>query len=538
MVLLSGCGQDDPGSQNQTPSVTDADAARFLDQATWGPSEAGIQEVQQKGIERFLDEQFAAPASSLGSYPVMNADQEIGCPVTDPDHSVCVRDNYSAFPLQIKFFQNALKGRDQLRQRLAFALSQIFVVSARQLNQPYAMAPYQGLLAKHAFGNFRDILYAVTLSPVMGSYLDMVNNSKPDPVKGAAPNENYARELLQLFSIGVFLLNGDGTFQKNSAGRPIPAYDQDTIEGFAHAFTGWTYPTRPGNAPLALNPPYYVGQMLAVADHHDTGTKKLLAGTVLPAQQTAAKDLNDAIDNVFKHPNVGPFISKQLIQHLVTSNPSPAYVNRVTDVFNDNGQGSRGDMKAVTRAILLDTEARGDAKTDSQYGKLREPVKLIAGILRALGGQSDGVYPSAQSTALGQDVYRAPSVFNYYPPNYPLQGTNLVSPVSAIHTSTTALSRANFVYTLLYTNSGIAPDTTVTGAIGTKVDLSPLMSIADDPEKLMDKLDRLMMHQNMSDTMRNIIIRAVDAVPASDRLARARTAVYLVATSPQYQVER
>jgi hypothetical protein len=241
---------------------------------------------------------------------------------------------------------------------------------------------------------------------------------------------------------------------------------------------------------------------------------------------------------VFNHPNVGSFIGKQLIQHLVTSNPSPAYVSRVTDVFNDNGQGVRGDMRAVTKAILLDPEARGDAKTDPQFGKLREPAKFIAGILRALGGKSDGVFPRAQSAALGQDVYRAPSVFNFYPPSYPLQGTSLVSPVSAIHTANTALGRANFVYALLYTNNGIPPDTTVTGAIGTMIDLSPLMALADDPEKLMDKLDRLMMHQSMSGAMRNIIIRAVDAVPASDRLTRARTAVYLVATSPQYQVEK
>lgn len=538
VLFLSGCGSDSPVQQNQDSPVTDADAARFLEQATWGPSEAEIEEVRQNGLERFLDEQFATPASSLGSYSVMDPNQNVGCPAIAPNRAVCIRDNYSAFPLQIKFFQNALNGRDQLRQRVAFALSQILVVSAMKVGQSYALATYQELLAARAFGNFRDILSAITLSPAMGLYLDMVNNTKADPVRGVVPNENYARELQQLFSIGVYKLNQDGTLQKNSGGQPIPTYDQNTIEGFAHAFTGWTYPTRPGSAPQARNPPYYVGPMVAVAGEHDTDTKKLLDGVVLPAQQTPEKDLNDAITNVFNHPNVGPFIGKQLIQQLVTSNPGPAYVSRVAAVFNDNGQGVRGDMKAVIKAILLDPEARGDAKTDPQYGKLREPAKLIAGILRALGGRSDGVFPRAQSAALGQDVYNAPSVFNFYPPNYPLQGTSLVSPVSAIYTATTALNRANFVYTLLYANNGIAADTTVTGAIGTKIDLSPLTALAGDPEKLVDKLDLVMMHESMSGAMRNIIIQAVNAMSAGDPLARARAAVYLVATSPQYQVER
>jgi uncharacterized protein (DUF1800 family) len=372
----------------------------------------------------------------------------------------------------------------------------------------------------------------------MGRYLNMVNNDKPNPVKGTVPNENYAREFLQLFSIGTHKLNPDGPLQKGKSGRPVPAYDENVIGSLARVFTGWTYPTRPGSALQSHNPPYFVGPIVAIADKHDTGMKQLLDGAVLPAQQAAEKDMNDAITNIFNHPNVAPFIAKQLIQHLVTGNPGPEYVSRVVEVFNNNGQGVRGDMRAVVKAILLDPEARGDSKTDPQFGKLREPVKFIAGIMRALGGQSDGVFPGLQSAALGQDVYQAPSVFNFYPPNYPLQGTNLVSPVSAIYTATTALNRANFVHTLLYSNYGVAPDSTVAGATGTKINLSPLATLAADPEKLMDKLDLVMMHNTMSVAMRSIIIDAINAVPASDSLARARTAVYLVATSPQYQVER
>lgn len=541
VLLLNGCGEN-TSAQNQNNSneapVTTADAARFLEQATWGPNEAAILELQQKGFAKFIDEQFSAPISSLGNYPLLDSSLDIGCPPSASNHASCLRDNYSAFPLQNKSFQNALNGKDQLRQRLAFALSQILVVSAKEVIQPYAMALYQEALAKQAFGNFRDILLATTLSPAMGNYLNMVNNVKPDPLRGTAPNENYARELLQLFSIGVYKLNQNGTPQKDSAGRYIPAYDQDSIEGFAHVFTGWTYPNQPGNTSQPFNPPYYAGSMLAVPGNHDMGAKKLLNNVTLPANQTAAKDLNDAITNIFNHANVAPFICKQLIQHLVTSNPSPAYVGRVAAAFNNNGQGARGDMKAVVKAILLDTEARGDEKNDSQYGKLREPMKYIIAILRALGGRSDGIFLSTQSAAMGQEIYKAPSVFNFYPPSYPLQGTNLVNPVSAIYTATTVHARANFVYALLYSSNGISPDSSVTGATGTQINLAPFTALADKPDKLMDKLDLVLLHQSMSNSMRQIIIQTINAIPVSDKINRVRTAIYLIATSPQYQVER
>lgn len=538
-LLLTGCGGGADSPNNTSPPGT-ADTARFLEQSSWGPSEATIADVQQKGFENYLVEQFSAPASSLGTYPAVDSDSTINCPNNAPNHTVCFRDNYTPFPLQARSFRNALNGQDQLRQRVAFALSQILVVSARDgaVAEAYAIAPYQEILAKQAFGNFRDILAAITLSPAMGKYLNMVNNTKPDPARGIAANENYARELLQLFSIGVYELNNDGTLKHDQFGRPVPAYDQDTIEDLANALTGWTYPTRPGHSPQSLNPPYFIGPMVAVANNHDTSQKKLLDGVVLPANQTPQKDLDDAINNIFNHPNVGPFIGKQLIQQLVTSNPSAGYVSRVASVFNNNGQGVRGDMKAVIKAILLDDEARGDEKTDPDYGKLREPMKFIAGLLRALGGRSDGVFPISQSAAMGQDIYKAPSVFNFYPASYPLPETNLVSPVSAIFTAGTVHVRANFVNTLLYSSNGIAPDATVTGATGTQIDLSPFVALADDPDKLMDKLDLVLMHQRMSADMRRIIIGAVNAIPVSDRLARARAAIYLVATSPQYQVER
>lgn len=475
-LFLSACAPD-----NQSPAPSEADTVRFLEQATWGPNEATIHEARQRGFSGFLEDQFAAPASSLGTYPVMDPLHDYGCPAANADNAICVRDNYTAFPLQAKLFQNMLNGRDQLRQRVAFALSQIFVVSGREMGLTYALAIYHETLARHAFGNFRDILTAVTLSPVMGRYLNMVNSDKPDPVKGVGPNENYAREFLQLFSIGIHKMNPDGSVQIDEFSRPIQAYDQEAIAGFARALTGWTYPTRPGNAPQPHNSPHFVGSMIAVAENHDTGAKQLFDGIVLPAQQTAEKDLNDVVTTVFNHPNVAPFIGKQLIQHLVTSNPSPGYVGRISAVFNDNGRGIRGDMRAVIKAILLDPEARGDAKTASHFGKLREPAKFIGGIMRALNGRTDGVFPSSQSDALGQNIYQAPSVFNFYPPNYPLQGTDLVSPVSAIYTAAAVLNRNNFVYTLLYSDDGVAPNPAVSGASGTSIDISPLSALATDP---------------------------------------------------------
>ena len=243
------------------------------------------------------------------------------------------------------------------------------------------------------------------------------------------------------------------------------------------------------------------------------------------------------IDNVFNHPNVGPFIGRQLIQHLVTSNPSPAYIARVTAAFDNNGAGVRGDLKAVVRAILLDLEARGEARSEPQYGHLKEPVLFVLGVLRALGGSSDGVYLRGQVSGLGQNLFYPPSVFNYYPPDYAVPGTDLFGPEFAILNSTTALGRANLMNSLIYSN-GIAPDPNVAGSTGTSVSLAGLQALAGEPQQLVDRLNTHMLHGAMSPQMSGAIVQAVTAIPAADTLARARAAAYLVATSAQYQVER
>ncbi|HEY9102962.1 DUF1800 domain-containing protein [Chitinimonas sp.] len=516
-------------------SVSEPDALRLLEQSSFGPTDASLAAVKQLGIAGFVEDQFAQPATGYQGFAFLDANSNVGCPTGSASN--CFRDNYTPFYLQQRFFQNTINGKDQLRQRVAFALSQILVISGRDIGQPYAMAAYQNILLNQAFGNFRDILYEVTLSPAMGDYLDMVNNDKPNPARGTEPNENYGREVMQLFSIGVWKLNPDGSQQLDGKGKPIPSYDQDVVEGFAHAFTGWTYPPRPGVNGKWTNPRNYEGRMVAFADHHDVAAKTLLDGRQLPAGQGAEKDLSDAIDSLFNHPNVGPFIGRQLIQQLVTSNPSPAYVSRVSAAFNNNGQGVRGDMKAVLRAILLDSEARGDRHDEVSYGKLREPALFAVNLLRSVGGSSDGVYLRAQSATMAQDVYSPPSVFNYYPPDYPLPESSLQAPPFGIYDATTAFARANFVNAVLAQN-GIAADASVPGAVGTRIDWAPWLALGGDSNKLLDRINLLLFHGALRDDVRAGIKQGVDSVAATDSYGRARAALYLALTSPQFLVQR
>ncbi|MEO8738277.1 MAG: DUF1800 family protein [Casimicrobiaceae bacterium] len=513
-----------------------ADAVRLLEQATFGPTDSLIAHVVAVGAQAFLDEQLAAPTSQYPALKYVPFGQAATFCPTDPDPQ-CARDYYSLFLLQNAFFTNALGGADQLRQRVAFALSQILVTSGLDVNVAYGMGKYQQIFLDNAFGNYETILTRVTLSPVMGDYLNMVNNDKPSGT--VQPNENYAREFNQLFSVGLLQLNLDGTPKLDTAGAPIPAYGQDAIEGFAHVFTGWTYPLLSGGTQRTHNPKNFLGDMVPVDTNHDRAAKLLLSGFTLPAGGTITADLTAAIHNAFTHPNVGPFIGRQLIQKLVTGDPTPQYVSRVATVFNNNGAGVRGDMRAVVKAILTDPEARGPVKIDPGYGKLREPVLFMTGAARALSTQSDGVYFGQQSGSLGQSLFYAPSVFNYYPPTYLLPDTARVAPEFAIANSTTSINRYNVTNTLAF--GTIAPLATLPGAIGTIPDWSALSALAADANAMLDRLNLLMLHGTMSAAMRSSIVAAVNAIPATttaNLLTRAKTAFYLVASSAQYQVER
>ena len=527
--ILEGVVMCEPLSSGQVQ----ADAVRLLEQATFGPNEALVAHVVAVGAPAFVDEQLAANGSRYSSAKYVPFGQSSTYCPTDPDPQ-CRRDYYTLFQLQNDFFRNAITGNDQLRQRVAFALSQIFVTSGLDIPVAYGMATYQQIFLDHSFGNFEDLMTRVTLSSVMGAYLNMVDNDKP--VVGVNPNENYARELMQLFSIGLWELNADGTPILDANGAPIPSYDQNVVEGFAHVFTGWTYPLLPGVPQRTHNPRNFLGDMVGVASNHDTGAKELLDGAIQPANLDMTSDLASALHNVFVHPNVGPFIGRQLIQKLVTGDPSPQYVARIATVFNDNGAGVRGDLRAVVRAILLDPEARGDVKLDPAYGKLREPALFVAAAARAVDAATDGVYFGPAAAALGQTLFYSPSVFNYYPPDHVLAGTAIVAPEFAIQNSSTFMNRDNVANTLAF--GTIGPLATYPGATGTQPDWTALQAVAGDANALADKLDMGMLHGAMPSTMRTGLVTAVDAIPATDTLTRARTAYYLVLTSSEYQVER
>ena len=485
--------------------VTAAAAARFLEQSTFGPTPALIQHVQQVGLQGSLNEQFSATAST---YPAPPANSDISV-------------------VKQRFFTNALTGQDQLRQRVAWALAQIFVVSNQKIGDPSAFTLWMNMLQKDAFGNFSTLLNDVTLSPTMGHYLDMVRNDKPDPNSGSQPNENYAREILQLFSIGLAQLNPDGTPQVDSNGVPIPTYTQDTIIGFAHVFTGWAYPTKSGQTASFYNGEYYGGPMIPFDNHHDTGQKLLLNGVTLPAGGTTQSDLTAALQNIVSHPNVGPFLSKQLIQHLVTSNPSPAYVSRITAIFNDNGSGVRGDLKAVVNAILMDSEARrGDDPTQVQAsdGHLKEPVLFMMNLLRATNTTSDGANLNNYASDMKQEPFESPTVFNFYPPDNVISGTTLLGPEFRIFNSTTAISRINFVNDLAFGNLGST----------TKTDITSYVALAPNPAELVDSISGVLTHGPLSDGARTTIITTVTNL--TDNTKRAQTALYLIGSSSQFQV--
>jgi uncharacterized protein (DUF1800 family) len=528
-----------PTPNPYTGPAADADTVRFLEQASWGPTQAEVTRTKAMGFNAWLNEQFNMAQTGYPTLPLVGINQSDGCPTGT---ATCIRDNYTIYPLQKQFFTNAMYGQDQLRQRVAFALHKIIVVSAVDINIPSYYNPYLQAINNDAFGNFRTLLNDITLNPGMGEYLNMRGNTKNNP------NENYAREVLQLFSVGLDQLNQDGTPVLDAQGNRVPTYDQTTITEFARVFTGWSFAVL--NPPQANTANWISPMIVANENNHDKNPKVLLqySGAIanLPANQTSAQDLSAALDNIFNHPNVGPFIGKQLIQQLVTSNPSPAYVGRVAAAFNNNGQGVRGDLKAVVRAILLDPEARGDAKTDPSYGHLREPVQFVSNMLRAFNAKSfdktttsDGVVSARDNlgfTNMDQDLFRPATVFSYFPADYNISGTDLTGPEFGILSATTALKRANYANGLIYTGITVNGDR----PNGTSLDMSAMQALAGNSTQLADALNALLLHGTMSNTMRTSITTAVDAIPntQANQLKRTQTAIYLAVTAAQFQVQR
>ncbi|MEK6283551.1 MAG: DUF1800 domain-containing protein [Acidobacteriota bacterium] len=560
-----------------TGIATDADTVRFLEQASWGPTPSEVARVKAMGFRAYLDEQFTLPAENVAkgsNYADLAFPAEDGsaCPTTNPsvpnyNQNVCLRDNFSMYPLHRTFFSSALYRPDQLRQRVAFALHQIIVVSAAsEVNRPSWMTVYLQPLDRNAFGSYRTLLQESTLTPAMGEYLDMRLSTR------TSPNENFAREILQLFAIGTDQLNLDGTPKRDSQGAPLASYSQTDVNEFTRVFTGWNFVSG-AIAPGTAN--WRDPMVPRGGTNHDTAAKTLLNGVTVPAcvspntnAQCAQSDLTAALDNLFNHPNVGPFIGKQLIQHLVTSNPSPAYVERVARVFNDAcdalypvancSTNSRGNLKAVVQAILLDPEARGDVKTDPNFGKLREPAQYITGFLRAFNvksfdklSNSDGVLGSRSSTdftgTLDQPIFQPATVFSYYQPGYEVPGSKILGPAFGILSTSTTLRRANNINTLIY--SGVTANTTPSAASpdrprGTSIDIANLEALAVNPNdgQVVDALNALLLHGTMNPQMRTSIITAMNAINDSNLTTRhqkrARAAVYLVATSSQYDIQR
>ena len=562
-------------AQFNNPSFpSDQDLQRFLEQSSWGSKGDGpdpqdntdFLHLRQIGIQAYLNEQFTtSPVFSdvQSDYP-LTALYPINQPV--PCDANCVRDNYTLYPLQKQFFTNALTQPDQLRQRVAFALHQLIVVSGRDLNNNEAswFAPYLQTIDRNAFGNFRTLLYEITLNPGMGEYLNMRGNSVVNRTN-PTPNENYAREIMQLFSIGVDTLNQDGTPVLDAQGNRVPSYDQATITNLARVFTGWDLAANTVTNINGVNTSVtnYLDPMIPNANtgRYDIAQKTLLTDinhanplvvqacsnctNVANTQQYARDSLNLAIDNLFNHPNTGAYLCAQLIHQLITSNPSPAYVGRCAAAFANNGSGTRGDMKAVINAILLDPEARGDVKTDPNYGHLREPVLWIAHMLRTFNATSDGVLATNNTGAgsftvpLGQNLFNPPTVFSYYPQDFALPGTNLVGPEFGLLDTSTTYQRANFTNTLFLANSGNGiPVSAPNRPTGTQVNYIRYQSLAGNPAQLADALNAGMMHGTMSQLVKNNIVTAVNSIAGSDPAGRTRTAIYLVATSSQYQVER
>ncbi len=492
--------------------VSAAAARRFLEQAAFGPTPNDAANLQTIGFQAWLNQQYAmAPVSNYT--PIVSSQGGM------PQH----------------FLTNAVTNPDQLRQRVAFALSQIFVTSIQKLIWNDNMVLYQNMLLNDAFTNYRQIMYDVTLSPAMGQYLDMANNAMANPSQGTLANENFAREMMQLFTIGTNMLNQDGTIQHDANNLPIPTYLQPTIGEFARVYTGWTYAPAAGGQVSWNSYISSYGPMVPYAPEHDSGSKQLLNGYVSPAGITPLQDINNALDNIFNHPNVGPFVATQLIQHLVKSNPSPAYVSRVAAAFNNNGQGVRGDMQATITAILLDPEARANDAGGNDLsldGHLQEPALFLAGMTRAFGGQmNDQNYFPYDLENLGQDIFNAPSVFNYYSPNYMVPGTSIMGGEFQIHTPAAAVWRANVVAGLFSQWSNPVQNY----GPGTTIDLTPFMALTGSPTTLVNALDLTLTHGVMPATMKTEIVNAVTADTISP-LHQVETACYLILTSSYYNV--
>ena len=528
--------------------ISQQDAARFLTQATFGPTLAEIGALRAKGYQAWINEQITlAPSLHLhGTIHDFNMNASIGGLGTRDPVTLAYQRAGGAHR-QAAWWKIAVTGQDQLRQRVAFALSQILVASDTNgtISQwQEGAANYYDIFVEGAFGNFRKVLENVTLSPIMGIYLSSLRNAKT--ANNTTPDENYAREVMQLFTIGLNELNPDGTLRLDPNGQPIQTYTQETIVQMAKVFTGWGYANATPNATSNANlfrgsPADYESPMMLWPAFHDDTAKTIVGGKVLPANQGGPKDLADALDALVNHPNTAPFISRQLIQRLVTSNPTPGYIYRVSQVFANNGAGVRGDLGAVVRAILLDPEARSAAiAASATFGKLKEPLLRATTLFRAFDATSNSGrfnIPNPEGN-LAQAALRAPTVFNFYEPNYILPGelsaAGLYAPEYQILTDTTALTQPNFYYTYVSITRPTNPaDMTPVPAF------EALVPLAATPDQLVARVGLLLTADTMPAATASRIVSAITSLPNNTpALEKVRLAVYLTLTSPAGAIQK
>lgn len=541
-TLLIGCGQS--GDSGDLPIEVPPElqngavaSARFLTQATFGPTAAEIDSLSRAaGFEGWIQRQAALPVSLQHPYILQREAQG---------------DTVNRHLRQDIWWRNAVRGPDQLRQRMAFALSQIFVVSDQDSTlggQPAAVAHYYDLLATHALGNYRDLLEAVTLSPVMGVYLSMLRNRKPDPDRSIRADENYAREIMQLFSIGLVELHLDGSVRRDGNGVAIATYDQGDIENLARVFTGWSWHAEERSNSNFWGPEHrsWTEPMVAYPQFHDEDAKTIIGETFIASGLSAEQELQIALDTIFQHPNVGPFVVAQLIQRLVTSNPSPDYIARVAAVFNDNGQGVRGDLQAVATAILTDREAlNGQIEDPENFGKLKEPLLRVTHFWRVFDAMGiDGRYQyTAADRHFSEEALAAPTVFNFYRPDYSRAGAlndaGLLAPEfqivhdSSIIAATNEMSRmaARYRSTGGLSNENYNPATIV-------VDYSSWEALAEDPAALMDMLNLIFFANAMPAEMYQTMTDYIASIDMDTPEIRLRDAMTLILASPQFAVQR
>ena len=546
-LLLTACGGSGGGGGGQPPVAPPApptvaqlkEASRLAAQATFGMDYAGIDAIARRGHENWINDQFNLPMSDHLSIVVDIVQRREAGEFAEFEEDI----EYLIFARRLAWWHRAVTARDELRQRVGFALSEIFVVSDSVdilIIYPNALAGYYDMLLDNAFGNFRDLLRDVSLHPAMGVYLSHINNRRSDLINNTFPDENYAREVMQLFSIGLFELNIDGSLQLDINGDPIPTYSNAEIREFAKIFTGFSY-GGPGAFFGKADPPNFSAPMQMFDAAHEPGSKTLLNGAVVPTGQTGMQDFEAAIDNLFNHPNVGPFIGKQLIQRLVTSNPSLAYIERVAHAFNGETTGVRGDMREVIKAVLLDPEATAAPASMADFGKLREPVVRYASILRQFGANSDDGFIAVLGYFLQQlgkqHPLSAPSVFNFFLPAHSPAGeiadAGLVAPEFQITTSTSIVGISNIIdFVILADYVSDSPQ----GFEPVSLDYQEYEELAVDANALLDRLDIVLTAGTLNSATRQAILNVITDI--EDVNQRARIAIYMFLLSSDYAVRQ